>query len=390
MPHDQTAYDQNIPGLAAAYYNVTTASNGTGSTTDVLTGAPTLHSTGIGPTDGDVLQTWNGTPPFTPASGDGWGLTLTGDINLATTGNYTFRIFSNDGVRLWIDNNLVINDWTNGAQRSHPTGTFNVASLTPNTEHTIQLQYYNAPGDTDAELQLYMTPPGGTETSTIGNLLTPLYSLPTMTETYDSSTSVNNEITTNSYGTHPEFGLLQSSTQDPGGLNLTTSYTYEAAGASGSFLRKLSQTLPGAAATSYTYYGANDTVVNPCNSSQTFYEGGLLKTETDPDGVVTQYVYDDAGNTVATDTGSDPWTCYTYDARQRETQEAIPALANTTHVTRPARTINYSYAVSGNPLVSSVSDNSGVLTTTEDLLGRTVAYTDQIANGDSATTVWDS
>jgi RHS repeat-associated protein len=394
VPHEQTAYDQNIPGLAATYYDVTMASNGTGSTTAVLTGSPTtggpkLHSTGIGPVNGDINETWNGTPPFTPDSGDGWGASLTGDIDLTATGTYAFRIYSNDGVRLWVDDTLVINDWNNGAPRSHGMVTgYTGFSNTSSSWHRMRLQYYNAAGDTNAVLQLYMTPPGGSETSSLGSLLTPMYGLATTQTTYDSSSSVGNSVTTNNYGPNPELGLLQSSTVDPTGLNLTTSYTYEPKGGTGSLLRELSQTLPGGATTSYSYYGATDSVPNPCYTSQTYLQAGMLKQTTDPTGVTTQYVYDDAGNVIAQQKNSDPWECFTFDARNRMTQDAIPANAN-----GDARTLTYSYATSGNPLMTSISDNSGALQTTTDLLGRTVGYQDSMSNTYSTgttTTAYDT
>jgi RHS repeat-associated protein len=385
VPHTQDAYDGGIHGLAAAYYNVATASNGTGGSTRVLSGNPSLHGTGIGNVNGDVNQTWNATQPFTPSSGDGWGLSLTGYINLASTGTYAFRAFSDDGVRLWIDDALVIDDWNDGAQRSHSmvSGYAGFSNTTANSWHRVRLDYYNEPGATNAMLQLFMTPPGGTETSSLGSLLTPNYGLKTSETTYDSSTSVGNTTTTYNYGSRPELGLLQSSTVDPSGLSLTTSYTYESPGATGSFLRKLSQTLPGGAATTYTYYGANETRQNPCNTSQTFQQAGMLKITTGPDpdgsgpetGITTENVYDNAGRVVATRENSDNWTCYTYDARGRETQEAVPVNAD-----GPARTITFNYAVSGNPLVTSIGDSSGTLQTTVDLLGRTVGYEDSMSN----------
>ncbi|HSX05923.1 MAG TPA: DUF2599 domain-containing protein [Candidatus Saccharimonadales bacterium] len=388
VPHDQTGYDQGINGLATAYYNEVSATNGTGGSTAVLFGAPKSHATGIGPSNGDVLQTWNGTPPFTPDSGDGWGASLTGDIHLTTTGTYNFRVFSNDGVRLWIDDNLIVNDWTDGAQRSHPTGTFaatyNAGDDTQNW-HRVRLDYYNKLGDTNARLELYMTPPGGSETSSLGSLLTPLYGLDTTDTTYDSSASVGNQVTTHNYGTHPELGLVQSDTVDPSGLALTTSYTYETQGATGSFLRQLSKALPGGVTTNYSYYGATETRQNPCNVSQTFSQAGMLKITTgpDPDGagsqtpVTTENVYDNAGRIVAARINTDPWKCTTYDSRGRVTQQTYPALANTTHVTRSARTITSNYAYLGNPLVNTVADGSGTLTSTNDLLGRLTAYTDE-------------
>lgn len=396
VPHTQTGYDEGINGLAAAYYNVTTASNGTGSTTKVLSGAPKSHSAGIGPTNGDLLKTWNGTPPFTPDSGNGWGTRLTGDIHMTTAGNYNFRIFSDDGVRLWIDDQLIVDDWNDGAQRSHATGTFNNTASPADSWHRVRLDYYNKAGDSDARLEVYMTAPGGSETSSIGSLLTPLYGLTTTKKVYDSSTSVGDTVTTTDYGSHPELQLAQTSTQDPTGLNLVTTNTYETQGASGSFLRQTSQALPGGATTNYTYYGASETRQNPCDTSKTYLQAGLMKLKTQPDpdaggsqtGIVTEMVYDDAGRIVATRIGSSgSWICKTHDDRDRQLTEAIPSATNTAHVTRSARTVTSNYAVSGNPLVSSVSDASGTLTTTLDLLGRKVSYADTVMDGSTPHTV---
>lgn len=391
VPHTQTAYDENITGLAAAYYNVSTATNGTGTTSKVLFGSPKLHTTGVGAaTAGDVLKTWGGTPPFTPDTGKGWGLSLTGDVHFTASGTYTFRVYSDDGVRLWLDDNLIVDDWNDGAQRSHPTGSFTNVSVPSDSWHRIRLDYYNKAGDSDARLELYMTPPAGTETSSLGSLLTPLYGLNTTDKIFDSSSSVGDSATVNNYGTTPEYRLLQSSTQDPSGLNLATSNTYESPSLSGGFLRQLTHSLPGGATTNYVYYGGSDTRQNPCDVSKTYSQAGLEKTETtaDPDGagpktgITTEFVYDNAGRTVARRIGTDPWRCMTYDDRDRMTQDAVPALTNTANVVRSARTINYNYAVGSNPLVSSISDSSGTLTTTVDLLNRKTSYADtQVVSG---------
>ncbi|HSX42815.1 MAG TPA: PA14 domain-containing protein [Candidatus Saccharimonadales bacterium] len=385
VPHNQTSYDQGINGLATTYYDVSTASNGTGGNTAVLFGAPKSHATGIGPSSGDVVKTWNATPPFTPDSGYGWGASLAGDIHLTSTGTYTFRVFSNDGVRLWVDDNLIVNDWTDGTQRSHTNGTFAVTyNATDDTQnwHRIRLDYYNKLGDTNARLELYMTTPSGSETSSLGSLMTPMYGLKTTETTYDSSTSVGNLVTANNYGSSPQLGLLQSSTVDPTGANLATNYAYEAQGATGSYLRQLSKSLPGGATTSYTYYGATETRQNPCNASQTFAQAGMLKltTQPDPDGtgsqtsITTENVYDDSGRVIASRTNSDDWTCNTYDTRGRLTQQVIPADA-----AGSGRTVTYNFAVSGNPLVTSENDGtwgSSQIVTTTDLLGRMVSYQD--------------
>jgi RHS repeat-associated protein len=65
------------------------------------------------------------------------------------------------------------------------------------------------------------------------------------------------------------------------------------------------------------------------------------------------------------------WTCTTYDVRGRATQVVIPAVIGAV-----SRTVTSNYAVGGNPLVTSVTDPAGTITTTVDLLGRTTVYKD--------------
>jgi len=394
VPHTQTAYDGGSTTLAAAYYNVTTSSTGTGTNTSVLWGNPALHTTGIGGTNGNIYQTWNATQPFTPQLGDGWGVRLTGYINLASTGNYNFRIFSDDGVRLWVGNQLLTDDWNNGAQRSHTGVAFN--NTTANSEQPIRLDYYNEPNATNATLQLYMTPPGGSETSSLGSLLTPNYGLTTSQTTNDSSSAVGATVTSTNYGTNPELGLVQSSTVDPSGLNLATSSTYETQGGTGSYLRQLTNSLPGAPSndptTTNTYYAGTDTRQNPCNTNQTFKQAGMLKVTTSASptnngtgGISTEYVYDDAGRIIAQHQNSDAWTCNTYDTRGRLTQQVIPSSVN------GGMTRTNNYAVSGNPLVTAIADDGG--TDTLDLLGRTVGYQDSLSSSfvtGTTTTTYDN
>ncbi len=51
-----------------------------------------------------------------------------------------------------------------------------------------------------------------------------------------------------------------------------------------------------------------------------------------------------------------------------------------------ARTVTYQYAVGGNPLITSVGDAAGPVTTTVDLLGRAVTYNDVWGQASMTTT----
>ena len=376
-----STYDGGMTGPAVTYQAVQEPSSNNAS----LTGAPLLHTTNIA-SDGTISHDWGSTPPVSNYSGN-WGFNMTGKMILPTTGNWTFSLTSDEGIRMWIDNQLVVDDWKDNAISTSPTSAqlevhpgYTYNNTTAGTMHDFRINYYHLGGD--ANFSLSMTPPGGSQSTQVASYFTPDYSLETSSTTYDST--YGNATTTTNYGSSPELGLVNSTATDPSGLNLTTSNTYEQQGATGSYLRQLSHTLPGGSATGYGYYVGSDTATNPCvTGSPAAYQGGMLKTTTNPNGETVMNVYDDTGNIVATQTNSDSWECKTYDARGRVTQDVIPAKSG-----EASRTVTYNYNVGGNPFVTSVTDPQGTISTTTDLLGRTVSYTDSI--GSTTTTSYDN
>lgn len=379
VPHTETKYDEGMAGLEAAYFNY-------GANGKVLSGAPKLHGTGIGPTDGTIAKTWNSTAPITPDSGYNWGARLTGEIRLDATGSYYFRPYSDDGLRMWIDDQLVVDDWNDGAQRWHPIGLFN--NTTANSYHRIRIDYYDR-SNGDARLELYTSQPnGGGESLVPGSIFGPKYGLATTSKTYDAAIG-DVEAKTN-YGTNPELGLAGTNTLDPTGLNYQTASTYEAPGGTNSYLRQLTKTLPGGSTTNYAYYNSTETRDNPCTpATEAFKQAGMLKikTEPDPDGTGSQTgrsaetVYDDVGRVVASRYNTDAWTCTTYDTRGRVATIEVPALLGN----GAGRSIANNYAVDGNPLTTSATDDVGTIVTTVDLLGRTTYYRD-VHNTETTTT----
>jgi hypothetical protein len=189
-----------------------------GVSTKLLEGAPKLHGTGIGGTGGNINRSWMSTQPFTPDAGKGWGVRLTGDIHLTATGTYNFRFWNDDGLRMWIDDQIVSDEWTDKVGGYYGAGSF---GNTSDSWHRIRIDYYNKAGDTDAELGMLMTPPGGAETVNTGSVLSPQYGLTTSQTAYDSSSAVGDVTSTTNYGANPELGLAQSSNLDQPGLNYT-------------------------------------------------------------------------------------------------------------------------------------------------------------------------
>jgi len=221
--------------------------------------------------------------------------------------------------------------------------------------------------------------------------LKPAYNLTTGTTAYDA---VQGNVTTATQYANPAYSTIGSATLDPTGLNLQSTATYEAPGAG--FLRQTSKTLPGGGTTTYQHYTATDTRDNPCTVPvEAFRQAGKPKSkiEADPDGAgvqtsrTSETIYNESGSVVATRYNVDPWTCTSYDTRGRIIQTTVPARTENS-ITIPARTITNNYAVGGNPLKTSTTDPSGTILVENDLLGRTIKYTD--AKGKLTTNTYDN
>ena len=106
--------------------------------------------------DPTVSFMWSGDAPTgTPIQPDDlYSARWTGHVRIATAGTWTFGTISNDGVRLWIDGELVIDEWTNH---------INQADFAPITFDepgwfSVRLEHYNGGGN--ATMQLVYTGPG--------------------------------------------------------------------------------------------------------------------------------------------------------------------------------------------------------------------------------------
>lgn len=385
MPHSHRGYDETLVGLEAAFYD-----------NPSLSGVPKEWGTGVGSPDGSLTRTWASAPPVTNSGG--WSGRFAGEIKLPDTGEYKLGFTVVDGVRLWIDDVLIVDSWTDKPSAT-VTGTY--ANTTPGSWHRIRVDYYNRTGTTGA-LDFTWTPPGaGTAVTVPGQNLQPRYGLETSRINDSASagdvdrappTKTSTGYSDPANGIDPVFGLAVSQTADPGGINLTSRKLFEQPGQG--YLRQLAAALPAGEIANpdkrgtSTYYGGSETRTNPCDSkSAAVSQGGRVKTVTAPknsDGAanVLETVYDAAGRIVAARTNNEPWSCLSYDTRGRTIKKTFPAIGD-----QPARTITYDYAAGGDPLTRKVSDDSGSATTVLDLLGRTVSYTD--AGGVTTTAEYD-
>jgi hypothetical protein len=92
-----------------------------------------------------------------PVGGRGFAARWTGTLTPKEAGEHTFTMVSDDGVRLWVDGRLLLENWTDHA----PTEDRARIELRPDRPVEIRLEYYQGSGG--AEARLRWTRPDGTQ-----------------------------------------------------------------------------------------------------------------------------------------------------------------------------------------------------------------------------------
>lgn len=93
---------------------------------------------------------WAGTPPNRPGvPADNFCVRWETNLTIDATDWYTFYTLRDDGMRLYIDGNLILDQWTNSSAQLQSVG----VALTQGT-HSIRLDYYDAGYDAVARLSI--------------------------------------------------------------------------------------------------------------------------------------------------------------------------------------------------------------------------------------------
>lgn len=380
-----TDYDHNLQGLQGTHWS-----------TNNFTQAPVGSAMGPG-AGGNVDYAWP--DPAAPAGvtgSDNWSARYTGLLYPpSATSNYVFRLATGptDAATLYINDVAQLRASPGSTDVS--TGTIGFNSSAP-----VRIRIDFVAGTGTSSLRFGYGIDGGPVSFAIGSSLKPGFWYATRTTAYDTSGSAQVAAQTVSEtrfdeGIDPVYGVATSTTLDPNGLALKTVQGFESPGA-GSLLRRTRRTLPAFAAaatnansTTYEYYAAGATVVNPCVvGAAAEDQGGLMRYRTDATpasgaAVKTEMIYDRLGRTVATRYAAEAsWTCTSYDARGRVVTVKVPAFGS-----QPARTVTTTYFVNGDPFVVAATDPAGTVTTTVDALGRTVRTVD--VWGVTTATVYD-
>jgi glucose/arabinose dehydrogenase len=99
-------------------------------------------------TDSTVDFAWGQGSPASGIGVDTFSARWTGQVEAPFSGTYTFYTQSDDGVRLWVNGQLLVNNWTN-----HPlTENSGTIVLTAGQRYAIRLEFYDNAGSATARL----------------------------------------------------------------------------------------------------------------------------------------------------------------------------------------------------------------------------------------------
>jgi len=135
-----------VPGLVGTYFNNKT-----------LTGPPALVRV-----DSTVPFDWGNAAPDPAVTADNFSVRWVGTVRVQTSGNYTFQTISDDGVRLSVNNTLVINNWTDHAATTNNSAAI---ALTAGVDYPLTLEFYENGGL--AVMKLNWQKPGDSAFSSI-------------------------------------------------------------------------------------------------------------------------------------------------------------------------------------------------------------------------------
>jgi len=140
--------------------------DGQGQTGGTFTGEYYNGSTGGSPDFGELVLVredfeinfdWGDGSPDPLVQNNGFQVRWTGTIYAEETGTYYFRSYTDDGLRLFIDEQPVIDEWWD----TSPVSYYGQIDLDPGL-HDLEMEYYENGGG--AVAQLYWIPPNGVET----------------------------------------------------------------------------------------------------------------------------------------------------------------------------------------------------------------------------------
>jgi hypothetical protein len=107
-------------------------------------------------TDAGVNFLWNSGSPAAGIPAENWSARWTGTLMALKSGEYTFCLYADDGCRLFIDDQSVIDHWSLDSGNDPHTGKVN---LVAGQHYRFRVEYFQATGNDDIQLSWQVPPP---------------------------------------------------------------------------------------------------------------------------------------------------------------------------------------------------------------------------------------
>jgi hypothetical protein len=108
--------------------------------------------------DGTVNFDWASAAPAAGVTSDNFSVRWTGRVQPPVSGDYTFTTVADDGVRVWVDGQLVVDNWVDQAAATCSSAPVTLAG---GSLYDLKVEYYDHAGAATARLQ--WTYPGQTQ-----------------------------------------------------------------------------------------------------------------------------------------------------------------------------------------------------------------------------------
>ncbi len=299
----------------------------------------------------------------------GWSGVMSGSLAISTPGTYSFAS-GNTTARLRVANFACEGDGCRAVELS--------AGAVP-----IRIEIESASQEASMDLTWSGPDTGGVSQSIPTSRLRPAYGFATETRIVDeTAVRANRENISRTDYAEPARGLVTGRVNGAGSVS---SILYEGSG----WNRPTASVLPAGNRVTQTWWGDRESATAPCPGAKAAVQAGAMKQTVTPgpdggEGPSAQQWYTASGAVAATRLAGGATSCLTYDRAGRVVRAETLGLGETS-------VIEISYAVDGNPLVSTVTQTQGEETTTStvevDLAGREVRSVDR--NGIVTLTTFD-
>ncbi len=316
-----------------------------------------------GPTiDGTLAPTLTVNWSSSPVGSEAWSARMTGVVIVKQKGEYSF--VPGGVAKLWIEN--VACESGSGCTKFPLEAGM----------HAIRVDISTTSGAASMSVQWSGPDTGGQLQSIPTSALAPRYGFTTTAKRADATASgVASESFSRTVYDDPGSGQASSVITQSGAVSKAV---YQpATGTDGQWGRQEASLLPAGNGYTFTYSGDRETSKSSCPGATKANQGGQIKTVTAPGasgaGPTARNWFDDAGRQVATQYAGGATSCVSFDKGGRIVRTEQLGMGET-------KKIEYTYAVDGNPLVSSTTTTIGSKVTTTrlevDLYGRAIDATD--------------